>query len=345
MLSVLHIYPPHNAMLAQYANMLTNDSMIKSEAIDDVNALTLRLKDPAQHPDLIHQHGCNHPGITKATALAYRKGIRIVLTPHGELEPWEMKNNMPARNSMLKNLVAHSYAVIARSSMEAEELSKQGWNSRIETIRNPLITRTTNAEELMVKHRHIYQRVMNSNILELMDEATQDALKTLIKAGITGDERWVRPIDTEAVNWHHLLLYAQLEGVKALVERGILAMGIQMREVEITHSFLPDSYTPPESVIGKSVIDIVRHIQKQTSKQQLALLSLAELDAALRREDVEDDLLMQQLKAEKIDGFFASLLTVLNEQTGLDEGYMPCEPTENSETKQIRKIIKKHLEI
>jgi hypothetical protein len=186
---------------------------------------------------------------------------------------------------------------------------------------------------------------MDSYVLELMDDDTLHALQVLLKVGITGDDRWGEPIEKDAINWHHLLIYTQLEGIMTFVERGCTSMGIQLPEEPVASCYLPSDYVPPVSFAGRHFSDIFTNITHQVSDGSLSLLSLAEFDQALRREDIEDDVIMQQMEAEKTSLFFAALLTVLNEQTGLDEGFMPCAPVDNDETNRIRTAIKKHLEI
>lgn len=340
-MKVLHIYPQNNSMIAQYVSMLQEDGSLEVKAIDDAKQLQQLCQE--WQPSIVHQHGSS-PEITRATQKARTQGVRIVVTPHGQLEPWETSGKIRI-NNMLEPLVSHAYAVIARGPMEAEELRKLDWNTRIEMVMNPIVTRSTTPAQLNEAHQRIYQQVMDSNVLELMDEPTQTALRTLLKAGITEDERWVAPFDAEATNWRLLFIYAEHEGISSYIERGMLAMGMTVPLKTVTSSYLPNHFQRPVTQSGKSVIELIRSIQQFTDANRLSLLSLAELDLALRRDDVEDDVLIQQLKSEKLLEFFKALLPVLHQQTGLDEGFMPCEPAENSETDRIRNCIKKHLEI
>lgn len=339
---VLHTYSPKSSMIAQYIGLFMEDKRFDVDSSDD--AKTIKQRCMQFQPDIIHQHGCDAPEVTKASLWARQQGIRIVVTPHGQLESWETVGKM-WRKTQLEALVSAAYTVIARSSFEEKELHLLGWNHRVEVIRNPIVTRTVNIEQLLEAHSKVYQQVMDSNVLELMDEPTQAALKTLIKAGITGDERWVQPFDPAEVNWRLLLIYAQHEGITDYVERGMLTMRLPDAPHPAANSYLPPHYKVPETMAGKSVADIVRHIRLSSEKNQLSLLSIVELDQALRRDDVDDNLLMQQLKSERLDTFFAALLQVLNEQTGLDEGFMPCQPAKGQEVERIRDSIKKFLEI
>lgn len=339
---IIHLYPPHIPELAQYVSMLTELSGERCEATDEVKTFLAKCEEGL--PDIVHLHGCRQADYIKAALTARQKGARIVLSPHGQLESWELKErvNLPLG---LREMVSHAYCVIVRSSIEADEFKKLAWNTRVEIIRNPILTRTINQETCLEKHRIVYQQVMDSYALEKLSNESLNALKTLLKVGITGDRRWGEPFDTTTVDWHKLLIYAQLEGISPYIKTGCRLMGIDDPEKTIAPSYLPDQYVSPTSMTGKTIPEMVYDSQQLTAEGHLSLLTLAELDQALRKDNVEDDVVMEQLQDEKLDGFFAALLTVLHEQTGLTEGFMPCRPIDNEETKQIRTTIQKHLEI
>lgn len=338
---IVHLYPSNILELVQYASLLTD--LTDEEVVTTDNQKAFQQICTDRMPDIVHVHGCSQE-MVKSAEWARKKGARIVITPHGQLESWELGNSAKLLSG-LKNLVSRTYCLIARSEIEAAELRALGWNERIEVVRNPILTGTASKEELLKQHHRIYQKVMDSYVLELMDDYTLHALQVLLKVGITGDDRWGEPIEKEAVNWHHLLIYAQLEGIMTFVERGCSCMRIPLPDKPVASCYLPNHYVAPISLAGKHFSDIFTSIVNQVSTESLSLLSLAELDQALRREDIEDDVIMQQMEIERKSSFFAALLTVLNEQTGLDEGFMPCTPADNDETNRIRTSIKKHLEI
>lgn len=342
LIKVLHIYPQSDSMIAQYVNLLKEDKSIEMTACDDPKQIRQRCKE--FKPSILHLHGCKAHELNKVALWAKGQGIRIVLTPHGQLESWE-----PASQSLvssnIQKLIDHAYAIIVRGPIEAEELKKQGWDSRIETVYNPIITRSTTISMLQETHRRIYEQVMLSNVRELMEENTRTAMRSLLKVGITYDERWAKPFDPVAVDWNLMLIYAEQEGVTHFIERGMVNMGINIPRRSLQSSYMPNDYKKPESIVGKSIIEMVREIRHLAENNELSLLPLVELDQALRHDDVEDDMLLQQLKAEKLDTFFSALLQILKEQSDFDEGFMPCPPTDGAEAQRIRDKIEKHLEI
>ncbi len=339
---IIHLYPSHVSELAQYVSNLTSSLGSDCEATDEVKIFMQRCE---QHrPDIVHLHDCQHADYIRAALTARQKGARIVLTPHGHLESWELDDLMK-QPSGLQQLVTHAYCLIARSSIEAEELRKLGWNSRIEIIRNPILTKTTSLKSCVQQHLRVYRQVMDSYVLEKLSADSLHALRTLLRVALNDDSRWGEPFDAAAVEWHYLLIYAQQEGILHLLEKGAQLMGIPLPEKTAAPSYLPDGYRKPTSLAGKSIPDMVAAIRRQVGEGQLALLSLAELHQALHREEVEDDRVMELLQGARLSTFFAALLPVMNEQTGLTEGFMPCQPVDNNETKQIRTTIQKHLEI
>jgi len=339
---IVHLYPPLSTELAQYVSLLTELPHEKTEATDDVKTFLKECTE--KRADIVHLHHCLNTEFINAVLTAQQQGARIVLTPHGKLESWEMNEQMKNPPG-LRKMVTHAYCVIARSEIEAQELKMLGWNKRIVIIRNPILTQTTNKATCLEQHQHIYQQVMDSYVLEKMDQSTLHALRTFLKVGITEDERWKDELNTNAINWHYLLIYARQEGILPYIEQGCRLMNINIPEKTATPSFLPDTYEVPTQLGGFNVFEKVLNIHQQVTEGKLSLRSLAELDQALRKDEVEDDVVMQQMDTEKLTNFFAALLTVMNEQTGLDEGFMPCQPVENKETNRIRTTIQKHLQI
>lgn len=348
---VLFVVTPQSPLLTQYVNALyngissasgtANDTGYEAVLADSVEAFRLACDEFS--PDIIHLHGCNSTKLNKALLRAQKEGCRIIISPHGEMESWS-KEKEPFRRNM-QTFVSHAYTLIARSQTEADELEALHLNPRVEIIHNPVITRTTTFDRMVREHITVYNKLLNSNVLELFNDSTKDTVRTLLKAGITGDERWVTPCDMKDVQWNLLSTYAQQEGITDYCERGLLTLGLDGLMPTPAPSYLPNKYEKPEPIAGKPIVDMVHIIKSQVASNSLSLLSLANLDVALRHDDVEDDVVMQQLEAEHLAAFMASLLTVMSEQTGLTEGFMPCESSEDNVTKRIRDCIIHHLQI
>lgn len=347
MTKILHIYPSSNAMIARYVDMVEKgmpESVTSASAVDEKDA---RQKCKEWKPDIVHLHGLQQPDLLQAANYAMKQGARLVVNPHGDLQPWVMGSSVKqglAQRSM-RSTIEHAYALIAQSKMEAENLRQLEWNDRIETITNPLITRTTSITQLTTMTATIYNKVMASDVLALMDDNTRRALSLLIKAGITGDERWLDGRINEAPDWQKLYVYAEQEGIADVVDHGIGVLNLMAPTPQHSPIYLPNGYEKPKPAACKTITELVKLMKEEVEEQNLSMLRLVELHMQLRRDDTDEELLLTELEEAKLQSFFASLLQVLSELTGLEEGFMPCDPQDNGDTKRIRITITNHLKI
>ncbi len=300
-------------------------------------------------PDIVHVHGCWQYKTVRQAFEAHRQGARIVFTPHGGLEPWivsERRLSEKLCKTLLwqRRLVEHSYVVIAQGAMEAEALRHLGWNPRIEVIRNAVITNSITPEAMASHTKEIYRKVMDSNTLELMSQDGRQLMKLLLKAGITGDRRWVTD-DIPAVDeqeWRRLLIYADHEDVRTVIDLGARILGINHPYIEtaLTSSYLPTDYQKPKPM-AHDVVGLVAEMHHGP----LTLRHFVELDRALRNGHVEDDLLNDTLEEKRLLKYFRRLLCVLTELTGIDEGFLPSTPVDDRQTQLIRQQLTNHLRI
>lgn len=331
-MNVLHLYPGNDPLIVQHVSMLNGGSN------DDVVV-----------PEIVHVHGCWQYKTVRQAMQAYRQGARIVFTPHGGLEPWiinERRLSEKLCKTLLwqRRLVEHSYAVIAQGTMEAEALRQLGWNPRIEIIRNAVVTNSITPEAMGQNTQDVYRKVMDSNTVELMKDDTRRLLAMILKAGITDDERWVTSSlpsidDTE---WRRLLVYADHENVRTVVDSGTRILGLRHDYIETAKikSYLPTEYQKPK-VKSYDVNGIVSEMHRG----QITLRHFVELDKALRHDDVNDEWLIDALAEAHLLKYFRRLLQILTEVTGLDEGFMPAVPLNDGRTQTIRNLLYNHLRI
>ena len=76
-----------------------------------------------------------------------------------------------------------------------------------------------------------------------------------------------------------------------------------------------------------------------------SLLRLTELDRLLRRDTTDEAQLLQALRRQHRQSFFASILQLMSEQTLLTEGFMPCKPLDNRTTQQLRQQLRNRLKL
>lgn len=92
-------------------------------------------------PDVVHVNCCWMPEIALAQRWAQELGYKVVLTPHGMLEPWIMQRHywtkkVPAIWLFQRKAVKRADCIHATAESERQNLLKLGWNDRIEVIAN-----------------------------------------------------------------------------------------------------------------------------------------------------------------------------------------------------------------
>lgn len=352
-MKVLYLYPKSNQLISQHVSMLTErlQQSVETHIADSVGALRKALQE--QIPDIIHCHGLPSVSAARAVITALNRGARLVLTLHGQLEPWadDRQRNIAAIYWQ-KEFVHKAYAVILLGRLERNNFVQIGWNTRIEEIHNAVTTNTISPQDMSTNTFAIYQKVLDSDTLALMDEPTEHMLRAIIKVGIMGDRRWAPILPSGSIGWRQLLLYAGHENIRNYVDYGISLLGCSVPAIDTSRiaAYFPEGFTIPRPVRetvgeyqGKETEYLVRIISQ--IRQQPLLLNLVELTRELYRDTVDDELLSEALEEKGLTAFTSSLMQVLSEQTGLDEGYMPLPPADNRLTKQIRLQLTNHLKI
>ena len=150
-MNILHVYDENDHMSAQYVDMLTTAtaSYVTMRSATSIDAF--RQHSDKLRPDIVHVHA--------KPSFSLPQGLRLVVTPHGS--PLTRQN---------------AYVVVARSKMEYDELTKQC--KRVEIVLNPIITRTTSADTCAPQMLRIYQRIMDSSVLQLMNNGTGPYIAT-----------------------------------------------------------------------------------------------------------------------------------------------------------------------
>ena len=356
-MKILHVYPKADEMVAQHVTLLLEGMQHSAEVQAVSNLADFKNVCKNLRPDIVHCHGCWQYGIVNAGNFARKQGARIVLSPHGQLEPWVLEEK-PLQEKFHKTalwqkpFVEKAYALIAFGKMEQQYLARLKWNPRIEVIHNAVITNSTTREKMCSQTFSVYQKVLDSNVLEQMDDDTHQLMTTIIKAGTLGDKRWTELHVPETIDWRRMLIYAEQQNIRNYVDYGINILGLAAPSLDTAHlsAYYPENYQRPQSIkklIGDykgDETDYLLRMIRQTEKQPL-LLHLIELSRELYRDTVNDDLLQEALEQKKLTKFAARLMQVLHEQTLLDEGYMPVDPIDDRGTQKIRVSITNHLKI
>jgi len=365
-MKILHYYPTDpQGVIAPYVIMLCEGMGLEctNERTPSASEAMQHLRN--SHYDILHIHGCWHNSLWRIGRTALSAGTRLVVSPHGQLEPWVAgqnywKEKLPKTVAYQRGIVRRAYAVVVQGKMEEECIRRLGWNPRTVVVRNCLVTQSTTRRDMTRQHFLLYRRVMDSNPLELMTDSTRLTLRQLLKAGITGDARWLRE---QCVNiadpdqWRLVYCYARQEHIEDVVRQGLQLLRLDAPDMDISQSecFQPAGYEesePIERAIGmqfetenKRLIATFRHLRKLAQHRTLAISHLVELDRELRYHDADEDLLAEQLQERRLDKLAGRIMQLMAEQTGLDEGYMPVAPISDRTTRRMRQQIENHLKI
>ena len=360
-MKVLHIYPKADELIRRHVVLLAEGMRQSADVRMADSSAAFRNILQEQQPDIVHCHGCMQYAAARAAQMARRRGARVVVSLHGQLEPWVI-SQQPVQDKLRRTLlwqrsyIERAYTVITLGKLELTNFLALGWNRRVEEIHNAVTTNTITTAEMCARTFAVYQKVLDSNTLEALDDLNLDALSTIIKAGITGDKRWCNSLEAvqypQNLDWRRLLVYAEHENIRNYVDYGISILGLNVPAIETSRiaAYFPDHYEEPKPIRekvgeykGKETDYLVRIIHQ--IRQQPLLLHLIELTRELYRDTVDDDQLAERLEEKKLTAFTRSLMQVLSEQTGLDEGYMPLPPIDNKLTRQIRQQLTNHLKI
>ena len=377
---ILHYYPQDDAMIAQHVKMLSNafpppigggheGGFLVHCATEAEQAKTLLR---GGHYDILHLHGCWRNSSRVIVNMSLRQGCRLIVTPHGGLEPWIQEENRwkekwPKRILYQRDIIHRAYAVIIQGKMENECMTHLGWNPRTVIIKNAVVTQSITAKDMVNQTFDVYRKVMHSNQLELMDDNTRKVLKALITTGITGDKRWLNlddeytsvsfPVNSADSRWHQLLCYAHQEDIYDTLQRGIRVLGLDAPDINVRKIdyYLPAGYKPVET-IGKTIgnkfatenerlLATFKLIRKLVGNRQLSIKHLVEVDRELRQHGCDEESLADELKEQRLWKLASRVMMVVNELTGLPEGFMPIAPIDDRTTRAIRRQVDERLKI
>ena len=365
---VLHFYQAEDPMIGQHVAMLQEGMGLEAENHLAVNADDARTLLQGSHYDILHLHGCWRNASRGIVNLALRKGCRLIVTPHGQLEPWIQEENywkekLPKRVLYQQTIMRQAYAIIIQGNMERECMERLAWNKRLVTIRNCVITSSISKTDMARQTFKLYQKVMDTNTLELLSPEMRLQLNTIIMAGITGDIRWLPASAVTTLSpaqsfpWRELLLYAHHEQITDTILRGLRVLNIEFPDVDVEHidHFWPDDYQEVP-LIGTTIgnqfasenerlLASFRVIRKLISNGQFSIKHLIELDRELRQHQCEENELGEVLKEHQLWKIARRVMQLMHDKTGLTEGFMPVEPLDDYKTRNIRKQIDNHLKL
>lgn len=316
-------------------------------------------------PHIVHIHGAWRLALARAEKRAIKSGARVVVTPHGQLEPWIIKqkywtDKLPKLLIYQRSCIHKAYSIIAMGRMEAGYLARLGYNNRIETILNSLFTETISNEQMAHQVYLAYQKVLDTDVMELMKPGTQTALRAIIKAGITNSPCWLSEEEQSACNnidaeeWHKIVVFSCNERINHIVDTGVKSLGMAIME-PLTQSV--DSYNNPDKACcmatddelaqdpDAKLITSMKASKKQIRERKFGIGNLIDMARLLRLHYIDEEKVTDALSDKKLTDHAARIMQLLADLTGLEEGFMLMPARNDKATRKIEKTITKHISL
>lgn len=371
-MKILHYIPQKEVsagFLADYLSMLTT-ALSKTAEVDVVYSLSqFKKKIREQRPDIVHIHACWDITGYRVQQLAIREHLPHLLSLHGKMQPWHLKDHFYLQKIPLLVLGQHQAitkadAIQVDGPMEMRRMTAIHWNERLGQIDNALITKTITPEEMARRMMALYQKVIDSNAFFLMTEEEKRAEQYLIQAGLsTATAENITYSQLPDTSWRRICLHAEEEGITDIVEKGAqqlqrspmvdtgsierfaptLHKNKEMLETQQIHIKNPltkasfetirkdESPTDAELLVCQAIINLSHELKQKT----LSKRHLVDLYRILRYTDYDEDKVTRMLKHLKLHHFTESMLQILHDSLGLQEGFMPFDPRDNKRTKKI----------
>lgn len=121
-----------NAKVITITSNISQFKKLKSEWLDLLN----RIK-----PDLIHINCCWMPQCAFTQKWAQELGYKVILSPHGMLEPWIISRHywtkkLPALLLYQKSAIINATCIHATAESEKDNILKLGYNNKVEIVAN-----------------------------------------------------------------------------------------------------------------------------------------------------------------------------------------------------------------
>lgn len=160
-------------------------------------------------PELVHVNCCWMPQCAFTQKWAQRMGYKVVLSPHGMLEPWIMARNywtkkLPAMLLYQKSAIVKADYLHATAASEKNNLLALGYNSNIAIVPNGIETEALlpKTEWRAVKRVLFLSRVHPKKGLELLIDAVShiDASGVEFIIAGEGDAEYINQLQTKIAN-------------------------------------------------------------------------------------------------------------------------------------------------
>lgn len=162
-------------------------------------------------PDLVHVNCCWMPACAFVQQMAQKRNIKVVLTPHGMLEPWIIKRHywtrkLPALLLYQKAAIQNADCLQATAESEKENLLKLGYNSNIKIVKlgidaESIIMKTSwkkNKQLLYLSRVHVKKGI--NYLIDAVDILREDLQGYKILVAGEGDTDYVASLKQQIID-------------------------------------------------------------------------------------------------------------------------------------------------
>lgn len=352
---------------------LSCDGFIENVSASSLSEAFKAMKE--SHVDIVHFHGCWRDSDFMVARKAAKDGTRMVVSPHGQLEPWIIRQNywksrLPRILAYQKRIVNEAFAVVVMGKMEENCMMQLGWNNRVEVIHNSMITDLITEGEMASKMLSVYNKIMDSHTFALLDAEERLAFASLIKAGVTRDSRWLTDNEKASVSrlsatgWRRIILHAYHTSINNTISDAIDTLGMPYPDVkpEEIPCYLPKAERrkglfskdipplPPVIADDKgdhtgSFTSFVKILHQHAGAGQLSIRDIVETAFQMRRICIDEQAFNEDMKMRSLDKFVASLMHIMTEYTGMESGFLLSVPQNDRRTRRLAAMLDDELSI
>ena len=293
--------------------------------------------------DVIHVFTLWHRSVLHLLHKAYRLHIPVVITPLGDLQPWVYAQHQHSYEWLKwKKVIAKASAVQVCGKLEEHSFQQLRLNARTVLIKNPILTSLVTFESVAQATGKLYRKVIDSNVRFSITEESNALLCGTIQLGI--DDFMLR--DHE--QWRKILIYATDEHVDDYLSLGLERLSISKPELNV-HDIdryplpwkYPEDDLPSDTLISHSilvrsklsenvdknevgerklVIEMI-NLHHETENGHVPLRHLANVYTTLRFTPMDEDRVVDIMKAMGLAGFAQKVTKKLQKTLRLPDGY------------------------
>lgn len=232
---------------SHFVTMLTEkmSQAVENKVISKTTSISELLKILKQYtPDVVTIHACWSMKAALVNWICRKKGFAVVTAPHhglmaNQLNTQFWKQKLPRILLYQWTAIRKSYAVIATTTNELNELRELGWRKRIILVRNPYAVDTLHSteEESAECMRMLYQKIVDTNAYLHLTDFEEQAFclmlytSTISDSGMTikdspelqatlTDEHRQQFSRLSQMEWQHILLASKDRGVEREIKEG-----------------------------------------------------------------------------------------------------------------------------